>query len=337
MVATATSTRLDLQTLLTAVAHAAETRAESPIPPPGTVVLAEAAPLWLLVDSLRDYAEQVALPVGTVRSWGDAAVKKVAPGKWVTVPKSDRPTKALKPGSVQPTTAKPAVTKGPAAPGPDPFVDPHGALAQQIARGERAGTYEEHRKITEDFLNRHKASLPAALERLRGLAPEGAVVQGRVKDVDSSLGKLVRKPRYKDATALQDGTGMRVILNSVDDVMDTVAKIKKRYKVVTEDNYITEPAPGDYRSYHVIIEDEDGLQKEVQVRTQNEHTYAEWSHKLYKPHTPEETAAVQEHADEIFGYSAGMSDYFLSKDLGDEAPEPPPCPLIVKQVFGCIS
>lgn len=198
----------------------------------------------------------------------------------------------------------------------------------------------EHVKIAREFLKRHEAGFPAALARvseLATLAAPGAKVSGRTKTLSSTLGKIIRKPSsYPTADKLQDGTGIRVVTNSLSEVGAVVGAIRKRWKVLSEDDYITKPL-GAYRSHHLIIEDEDGLPKEVQVRTARQMTFANWSHKVYKPKTALERRALLGDRDEIESYSREMSAYYYEQDkAGRRIGRKPPCPDSVRTHFGCL-
>jgi ppGpp synthetase/RelA/SpoT-type nucleotidyltranferase len=170
--------------------------------------------------------------------------------------------------------------------------------------------------------------------------PDGAKVKGRVKEVKSALGKLVRKPKYKTADRLQDGTGMRVIAKDTKMLEQSIESLKKHYKVIESDDYVTTPLQGDkglgYRSFHAIIEDDDGLQKEIQLRTPNQNMHADWCHDVYKPVTPEQDAAMKQHADTIAQYARDMGNFFHKIDSGTKPPPPPPCPEPVQKHFTCL-
>lgn len=205
-----------------------------------------------------------------------------------------------------------------------------------IRDGKLKGTFAEHVTKAREFLSKHTQDREALVSDLKGLASEGATIQARTKTVDSALGKMVRKPKYQDASMLQDGTGARIILNSVDEVKNAVSELKKKYKVIEEDDYIQSPQ-GDYRSHHLIIEHR-GLQKEIQVRTRNQDSFANWSHDVYKPLNEEQEAVVKSHVNEIQVYSKRASDFYWLADQGKDLhpPHPPPCPPVIGRVFGCL-
>jgi ppGpp synthetase/RelA/SpoT-type nucleotidyltranferase len=178
-------------------------------------------------------------------------------------------------------------------------------------------------------------SLAAKLSALQELAPPGASVKGRVKDLESAVGKIARKPKYGTATKLQDVTGTRVIMDTIDEVKATVNKIKAKYDIVEEDDYISEALNG-YRSHHLIAKDENGLEFEIQVRTKNQNTWADWAHDMYKPVNPAQEKAMAESSEEINDFKMRMSAFFYAKD-DPKAPSvaKPKCPESVKVSFGC--
>lgn len=194
-------------------------------------------------------------------------------------------------------------------------------------------TAAEHIEIAEQFLGQHKQQLPKALSEIKELAGAGADVKGRVKTIQSALGKMIKKPKYTTADKLQDGTGLRAIHGTVAEVKATVDKIKAKYRILDEDNYIDTPQ-GDYRSHHLIIEGPGGLPMEVQVRTENQNKFADWCHDVYKPMSKQQ-AKYNEHP-EVTSYAKGMSDYFWAVDSGQEPPPKPGCTKIISQTFGCL-
>lgn len=249
-----------------------------------------------------------------------------------------------------------AVVEPPGAPGDDndshaahapaPAKDSIGASIPGLADAVKAGklkhgvSVEEHEKIGAAFLKKHEENLPKSINTLQGLMPEGTKVKGRVKELKSALGKLVRKPKYGTVDKLQDGTGMRVIAQDTATLEKSIAALKKNYKVISEDDYVSKPLGGKeglgYRSFHAIIEDTDGLQKEIQLRTPNQNTHADWCHDVYKPVNSDQEKAMMEHADTISAYARDMGDFFEKVDKNEKPGEQPPCPPPVKQYFVCL-
>ncbi len=198
-------------------------------------------------------------------------------------------------------------------------------------------TAEEHVDIAERFLSKHASELPSTLDRVTKLCTSSVEVTGRVKSLESALGKLIRKPKYQTADKLQDGTGLRVLCKDMGDVKENVKRLQKAFKVIEEEDYITKPKEGGYRSWHMIVEDRDGLQKEIQIRTPNQHVWAEWCHDIYKPQTDEQSAAVAKFKPVLDEYAEKIGEYFAAVDSGRKPDKKPDCPEPVKNSpFGCL-
>jgi ppGpp synthetase/RelA/SpoT-type nucleotidyltranferase/predicted ABC-type ATPase len=193
-------------------------------------------------------------------------------------------------------------------------------------------TLEEHREIARKTIEFHKREFANEKERLEKTVGPDAAVKGRVKDEDSVLDKLERKPKYDTADKLQDMTGLRVTVGSLDEVRDRVERIKAEYDVVTEDNYNENPR-GNYRSHHLIVRGEAGQEMEIQVKTRNQDQFGRWAHNIYKPVT-EAHARNYQHAD-VKKYETGISEYFWDRDNGREGSKPP-CYRLVQESFGCL-
>jgi ppGpp synthetase/RelA/SpoT-type nucleotidyltranferase len=277
--------------------------------------------VWLLAEELlgEDFKP------GTIRKWRTGPMIKLRDGSWVPYQGVQQAKKAAPPKK------------------PEPVAKVHAhlaAIADLQARGQlpKDHTPEEHKEIAVAFLQAHSDTLQEAVDRLQAVAVgDGTAVSGRVKEVESAIGKLVKKPKYGTVEGLKDGSGLRVVCESVADVLASVKAIKARFKTsaADEEDYINNPKEG-YRSYHLVIEDEDGLWKEVQVRTPNQDTWANWCHDVYKPESAEQSAAMAASKDEILGYGRLMSDYYWSKDRGQPPPPPPTCPPVVQATFGCM-
>ena len=211
-----------------------------------------------------------------------------------------------------------------------------GGIAAGTA-GEKGMTFREHVRLAKKVRGEHREQLQPLLDKLRDLAPNGTVV-GRVKSLESILGKLARKPDvYKKASDLDDVTGTRIIHKTIDEVRETADKIRKHAVVVEEEDLITKPR-GDYRSIHFIIRDKDGKTKELQVRTVNQDRFANWSHDYYKPTSPDQAKAIKANKKDLEAYSGVMSEFMYAQDLGKSPPppEPPDCPAVVQSILGCL-
>jgi ppGpp synthetase/RelA/SpoT-type nucleotidyltranferase len=193
-------------------------------------------------------------------------------------------------------------------------------------------------EIAREFLAEYEQALPAFTQKIEETIDPGGRVSGRVKEVESAIGKAcVRDPEWwgGDVRNLNDGGGLRVVHEQLHQVMTSVARLKQRFKVLAEEDRISNPQKH-YRSYHLSLEDpETGKPFEVQVRTYNQDVFADWSHNIYKPMNE---AQERHKADPpVQSYEAAIAEYFWHQDTNQPLPPKPDCPEIVRQVFGCLS
>lgn len=285
---------------------------------------------------MRSLLEKTTLPVGTRHKWADGKVWiKQRDGSWA-------PEVARLPPP--PATAKPpapATASGSNAAIAATIKQGDESLASAVSSGKLAKgvSAEEHVQIAKDFLTKHSKSLDESTKALKNLMPEGCKVKSRVKELNSALGKLLRKPKYQRADNLQDATGMRVIAPDSATLDKAVEALKKNYKVVEMDDYTKDPLGGEsglgYRSFHAIIEDKDGLFKEVQLRTPSQDKHADWCHDVYKPRTPQQQEGLSKYADVIADYARRMGKYFAAVDSKKKA-DIPECPTPVQKFFACL-
>jgi ppGpp synthetase/RelA/SpoT-type nucleotidyltranferase len=165
---------------------------------------------------------------------------------------------------------------------------------------------------------------------------EGVVISGRVKEIDSMVGKLARKPElYATVGDLNDVSGVRVMANDLDGVFKTLKYIKDNYDVVEEKNNIDIDRDG-YRSYHAIIDDGSGVLSEIQIRTESQDVWANYVHnRIYKPKNNKLKNYMNKNKDMVSNYVLDMSEYFYNLDKGvfDQRPE---CPEKIEVVIGCM-
>jgi ppGpp synthetase/RelA/SpoT-type nucleotidyltranferase len=198
-------------------------------------------------------------------------------------------------------------------------------------------TLGRHVAIAKDMQQKHAAEFDKTKDELKKMAPADASVKGRVKETESILGKLERKPKYGTAEKLQDTTGLRVVTKDLEGVRSTVAKLKERFKVVEEDNYIDKPQGETYRSHHLVVETPSGLQKEIQVRTEAQNRHAEWAHGVYKPKTEAQKDFLRKNADAIQAYSKAVSDHFHAQATGRSGTRMPTPPPGMHEHFGAVA
>lgn len=138
-------------------------------------------------------------------------------------------------------------------------------------------------KVLNNWRSSHAYPLDIIANKLRRDNPNALVVQ-RLKRLDSIVGKIQRFPTmslYK----MQDLGGCRVIVDSINDVYETLNKYKSsriRHILKKENDYIKEPKPSGYRSYHMVYQFRSDSNEtynknmliEIQFRTKLQHIWA---------------------------------------------------------------
>jgi len=157
---------------------------------------------------------------------------------------------------------------------------------------------------------------------------KNAIVNSRTKDTLSSVGKLIRKPeKYKSLDDLTDRVGVRIVVHSNEEVRSFVSLAQSNFIVTEQKDHIKDGHPdgSGYRSHHIIIEDPDThVKAEFQVRTENQHIWAEAMHTLmYKPENKKMEQYRDENKEELTTFTKGLSEYYFSVDNGDNPPNPP--------------
>ena len=133
-------------------------------------------------------------------------------------------------------------------------------------------------------------------------------VQDRIKKKESIDQKLIRRGYESDVESamdcLTDISGIRVICYFVRDIYAVVSLLKKQTDIVVikECDYISNPKPNGYRSYHVVfgvpVYHTDGMEYypvEIQLRTMSMDLWASMEHRIcYKGSQKLEEKAAQE-------------------------------------------
>lgn len=123
-------------------------------------------------------------------------------------------------------------------------------------------------------------------------------LKSRVKSLESIVMKLHKKGYSLSVEnamrELNDIAGIRVICSFIDDIYDVAAMLKKQddITVILEKDYIKNPKPNGYRSYHMVLEvpvffsqKKQNVRVEVQIRTIAMDFWASLEHKLYYKET----------------------------------------------------
>ena len=111
----------------------------------------------------------------------------------------------------------------------------------------------------------------ALRKRLQTKSLEGDAAQ-RLKRRGTIIGKLVRHPRMQ-LTTMQDVAGCRIVLEEAEAVHIFMDGWRVRERLVSVDDYVSQPQPSGYRALHWVVE-YDGLLVEMQIRTAAQHKWA---------------------------------------------------------------
>lgn len=75
---------------------------------------------------------------------------------------------------------------------------------------------------------------------------------------------------------MQDVGGVRVVLSDLAESKAMVGRIHQQWgrQIRRHDDYVARPQSSGYRGHHIVV-NRDGRPVEIQVRTENQHTWAE--------------------------------------------------------------
>lgn len=129
----------------------------------------------------------------------------------------------------------------------------------------------------------HASPLNTIMNNLTFSNPNAIIVH-RLKRLDSIIEKLKRFPQMR-LSKMQDLGGCRIILNSIEQVYDSISNYKSSFSLYTlkkENDYIQNPKTSGYRSYHMVYQfkskSNDTYNKnmliEIQFRTKLQHLWA---------------------------------------------------------------
>jgi GTP pyrophosphokinase len=178
---------------------------------------------------------------------------------------------------------------------------------------------EEKRVEREGFIETAIVRLKAELEA----AGIKADVSGRPKHIFSIWNKL--REKSLDFSDLHDVRAFRIIVDDVKTCYAVLGIVHDLWNPILKefDDYISRPKPNGYQSLHTIVETEEGLPIEVQIRTSEMHHFAEYgvaAHWRYKE-TGGSTAAGQEEYDDriswlrqLLAWQTDVTDAVASTD-----------------------
>lgn len=143
--------------------------------------------------------------------------------------------------------------------------------------------YDDAIIILNNWRAAHAYPLQVICSNLRNKNPNAIVVQ-RLKRLDSIIGKIQRFPNMQ-LYKMQDLGGCRVIVDTIEQVYKSLNQYKTssiRHILKREYDYIANPKPSGYRSYHIVYQfhsdKKDTYNKnmfiEIQFRTKLQHIWA---------------------------------------------------------------
>ncbi|MGZ5202095.1 MAG: RelA/SpoT family protein, partial [Telluria sp.] len=149
-------------------------------------------------------------------------------------------------------------------------------------------TYKRIAKMLEEKRMSREGFVRGAIDRLeRELKAAGikADVTGRPKHIFSIWNKM--RGKELDFSELYDVRAFRVIVADVKTCYAVLSLVHNIWTPIPSeyDDYIARPKPNGYQSLHTVVTAEDGRPLEVQIRTQEMHSFAEYgiaAHWRYK-------------------------------------------------------
>ena len=180
--------------------------------------------------------------------------------------------------------------------------------------------YYEMIRPYEDALNLMMARLEVFNHSMYDRAHQKPIhnIQSRIKKKQSIEDKLVRSGKAPSVSSakdyLQDIAGIRVICYFVRDVELLMKNLKSQSEliVIKEKDYINNPKPNGYRSYHIVLgvpvcylDSQEYYPVEIQIRTLGMDFWASMEHRIcYK----RERDDKQEIQDVLLRYAAQLKE-----------------------------
>jgi GTP pyrophosphokinase len=149
-------------------------------------------------------------------------------------------------------------------------------------------TYKRIAKMLEEKRMLRESFVQSSIERLQAeLAGAGikAEVSGRPKHIYSIWKKM--RGKELDFSELYDVRAFRVIVDDIKTCYTVLGVVHNIWTPIPKefDDYISRPKANGYQSLHTVVTAEDGRPLEVQIRTQQMHSFAEYgvaAHWRYK-------------------------------------------------------
>jgi GTP diphosphokinase / guanosine-3',5'-bis(diphosphate) 3'-diphosphatase len=148
--------------------------------------------------------------------------------------------------------------------------------------------YEEIKRLVAARRADRESFITATAEELKKHLTEAGVeaeVKGRVKHFYSIYNKMVR--RNKEFNEIYDLTGLRIVVDNVRDCYGTLGVVHSAWKPIPGrfKDYIAMPKFNMYQSLHTTVMSNEGKLLEIQIRTREMDTIAEFgiaAHWMYK-------------------------------------------------------
>ena len=172
-----------------------------------------------------------------------------------------------------------------------------------------ADFYQENLYIWQSAMEQMLAKIDLLREyqKAHGMRDPVEHCKGRIKSEDSMLEKFRKRgldPTPENAfLTIHDAVGIRIVCSFVDDVYDLASLIRQipDWKVLEEKDYIANPKPSGYRSYHMIIgmqihlpQESRELHAEIQIRTIAQDSWAALEHELHYKHDIDNVELIQQ-------------------------------------------
>lgn len=148
--------------------------------------------------------------------------------------------------------------------------------------------YKRIAKMLEEKRMQREGFVQSSIDRLEKELREAGIraeVSGRPKHIYSIWNKM--RGKELDFSALYDVRAFRVIVDDVKTCYTVLGIVHNIWTPIPKefDDYISRPKPNGYQSLHTVVTAEDGRPLEVQIRTQEMHSFAEYgiaAHWRYK-------------------------------------------------------
>ena len=147
-------------------------------------------------------------------------------------------------------------------------------IKNNIVSEEELNTFNEYR-------NTYIEVMEELLTSIQDKLPKPLFIARRLKRLESIKIKLQRFPQMK-LDRMQDIGGTRAVFNNLYEVNEYIKNIRvienSTFKIIKENDYISNPKDDGYRSYHIVFEclsDKlKGYRVELQIRDLKEHYWA---------------------------------------------------------------